>query len=259
MSRVRLLTFNIAHARGPALHQGLGRSDRYRRNLERIAALIKRLGADIVALQEIDVDSSWSGRFDHVAYLREHTGLAHGAFGGTNHRRAGRFRIWYGNAVLSRFPIVHHESGVFEHALVAKKGFLFAEFELPQGRLPLVNVHLHHSSRPKRLAQVRRVLSHLENQQARRGAHWRIRPVICGDFNAPAHAPDATAVLLAHLEETENYTLLPKGRHTATFPAAWPQRALDYIFLPAACREPEAMVVRSFLSDHRPVLAQFRL
>ncbi len=259
MSRVRLLTFNIAHARGPALHQGLGRADRYRQNLARIAALIKRLGVDIVALQEIDVDSSWSGRFDHVAFLCEHTGLAHSAFGATNHRRAGGLHIRYGNALLSCHPIVHHESGVFEPALVAKKGFQFAELELPQGRLPLVNVHLHHSSRPKRLAQVRRVLSHLEHQRGCRGAHWCARPVICGDFNAPAHAPDATAVLLGHLEETENYTLLPKGRQAATFPAAWPQRALDYIFLPAACREPQAMVVRSFLSDHRPVLAQFRL
>lgn len=259
MSRIRLLTFNIAHARGPALHQGLGRVDRYRRNLARIAALIQRLEADIVALQEIDVDSSWSGRFDHVAFLREHTGLAHSAFGGTNHRRAGGLRIWYGNAVLSRFPIAHHESGVFEHALVAKKGFLFVELDLPQGRLPLINVHLHHSSRPKRLAQIGRVLSHVEHHHARRSAHWVARPVFCGDFNAPAHTPDATAVLLGRLEEAENYTLLPKGRHTATFPAAWPQRALDHILLPAACREPEAMVVRSFLSDHRPVLAQCRL
>jgi endonuclease/exonuclease/phosphatase family metal-dependent hydrolase len=259
MSRVRLLTFNIAHARGLALHQGLGGAERYRRNLTRIAGLIRRIEADIVALQEVDTDSSWCGRFDHVAFLAAHTGLAHTAFGATNQRRAGGFHICYGNAVLSRFPLAHHEAHVFERALVAQKGFLFAEVELPEGRLPLVNMHLHHSSRPRRLAQVKRVAAYLAQLSARRGGRWCAQPVYCGDFNAPAHTPDATAVLLGQLEARENYTLLPKGRHNATFPSAWPQRALDHIFLPSACQQVEAMVVRSFLSDHRPVIAQFQL
>lgn len=69
MRRYRLLTFNIAHGRGPVLHQALRRKTQFRDNLLKIARLITRLEADVVALQEIDQDSRWSGSFDHLAYL----------------------------------------------------------------------------------------------------------------------------------------------------------------------------------------------
>ena len=78
MARYRLLTFNIAHARGALpVHQGLRSAAKIRSNLLKIARLIHRLEADIVALQEIDENSRWSGSFDHLAYLSEHSGLAH--------------------------------------------------------------------------------------------------------------------------------------------------------------------------------------
>jgi len=70
MARLRLLTFNIAHARGPSpIPQVLRRKKTLRANLLRIAELIRRLKVDIVALQEIDEDSRWAGSFDHLAYL----------------------------------------------------------------------------------------------------------------------------------------------------------------------------------------------
>jgi endonuclease/exonuclease/phosphatase (EEP) superfamily protein YafD len=89
------------------------------------------------------------------------------------------------------------------------------------------------------------------------GAHWVSPPILCGDFNNPPHRPDATAMLLGYCEEANDYRLLPKtGR---TFPSAWPAWALDFVFLPEQCRDPKAEVVRSLLSDHRPVLVEFTL
>ena len=63
--------------------------------------------------------------------------------------------------------------------------------------------------------------------------------------------------LLPGLEQTNNYTLLPKAGRT--FPSLLPVRALDYVFLPQECLEPSAQIVRSMLSDHRPVLVEFSL
>ncbi len=257
MPRLRLLTFNIAHARGPMpIHQSLRSAARIRSNLLKIAALIRKLGADIVALQEIDENSRWGGSFDHLAFLSEHTGLAH-AVHGVNNTRTGRYHLNYGNALLSRFPIHHHENVPFGRGTLGEKGFLFIEIDTPAGRLPLVNVHMHHRSRPQRLKQVTRLMHFLSAQHAHRSAHWHTPALVCGDFNNPSHQPDATATLLGYFEQTNNYTLLPKtGR---TFPSVLPVRALDYVFLPEQCREPKAEIIRSLLSDHRPVLVEFSL
>jgi endonuclease/exonuclease/phosphatase family metal-dependent hydrolase len=256
--RLRLLTFNIAHARGALpLHQGFRSEVKIRSNLMKISRFIQRVNADIVALQEIDENSRWNGSFDHLAFLSANTGLAH-AVHGVNNRRAGRFHLNYGNAVLSRFPIVHSETTPFGIGQLGGKGFVFAEIDVAKkGRLPLVNVHLHHSSRPQRLKQVSRLMHYLTEQRAQRAARWQTPPIVCGDFNNPSHRPDATATLLGYFEQFNNYNLLPKtGR---TFPSLLPTRALDYLFLPEECREPQVQIIRSLLSDHCPVLVEFTL
>jgi endonuclease/exonuclease/phosphatase family metal-dependent hydrolase len=258
MAKIRLLTFNIAHARGAMpVHQGLRSVARIRANLGKIAALIRRLDPDIVALQEIDENSRWSGSFDHLAFLREHTGLAHGVHG-VHNRRAGRYHLNYGNAFLSRWPVHHHDTVPFGRGTVGEKGFLFVEIDTPAGRLPLVNLHLNHRSRAQRLRQAAHLMRYLDEQHAHRSAHWCAPALVCGDFNNASHRPDATATLLGWFEQTNNYTLLPK-RGGRTFPSAWPALALDYVFLPGQCAEPRAEVVRCYLSDHRPVLVEFTL
>jgi endonuclease/exonuclease/phosphatase family metal-dependent hydrolase len=262
MARYRLLTFNIAHARGASpVHQSLRSGARLRANLLKIARLIARLEADIVALQEIDQDSRWSGSFDHLEFLREHTGLAH-AVHGVNNRRVGRYHLNYGNAFLSRFPVHHHENVPFGRGTVGEKGFLFAEFETPDGRLPVINAHLHHRSRPARLKQAAQLMHYLNLQRSHRQARWCTGPILCGDLNNAAGRPDATDALLSYLAQFEASALFPRGRAGRaphTFPSVWPRRPLDYIYLPAVCTDPQSMVVRCFLSDHRPVLVEFNL
>lgn len=258
MARHRLLTFNIAHARGVMpVHQSLRSGPRFRATLLKIAALIRRLKADIVAVQEVDENSRWNGSYNHLTFLSEHCGLPFTAIGLTN-ARGGRYPRNYGNGVLARWPIKHAETATFGRSRLGDKGFLFVEAELPAGRrLPLVNLHLHHASRKQRLVQAGILMKFLTERGRQRGAHWAAPPILCGDFNNPPHRPDATAMLLGFCEETNNYALLPKtGR---TFPAALPALALDFVLLPAECRPVHAEVVRCYLSDHRPVLVEFEL
>ncbi len=258
MARVRFLTFNIAHGRGTMpVHQSLRSTAKIRANLLKIAALIKRLGADLVAVQEVDENSRWNGSFNHLAFLSEHSGLPFSAIGLTN-ERGGSVPLNYGNGVLSRWPIMHAESTTFGRSPLGNKGFLFVEAELAPGRrLPLINLHLHHTSRKQRLLQADVLMKFMTERGGQRRAHWVAPPILAGDFNTPAHQADATAMLLGYCEESNNYTLLPKkGR---TFPAALPARLLDFILLPEECRVGHCEVVRSYLSDHRPVLVDFDL
>jgi endonuclease/exonuclease/phosphatase family metal-dependent hydrolase len=262
MRRIRLLTYNIAHARGLGLHQTLRSRTRIRGQLLRIAHLIHRLEADIVALQEIDENSRWTGSFDHLAYLRDHTGLPHAVHGVNNRRESALFHFSYGNALLSRFPIPHHENMPFGRSIVGEKGVLFTEVHTPAGLLPVVNVHMHHRSRASRLKQAANLMEFIAQKRAARGNEWVTGPIVCGDLNNPAHTPDATAMLLGFFEQFDNYLLVPKGATglpLRTFPSFWPARALDYVYLPSKCTKVEVTVVRSYLSDHRPVLVEFHL
>jgi endonuclease/exonuclease/phosphatase family metal-dependent hydrolase len=258
MTKYRLLTFNVAHARGVLpVHQGLRSVDRIKKNIQRIAELIRTLEVDLVAVQEIDENSRWNGSFNHLEYLSELCGLPHTAIGLTN-KRGGAYPLNYGNATLSRWPIVHAEAVAFGTRPMGEKGFLFVETEVQAGRrLPIVNLHLHHSSRKQRLLQAEHLMKQVAIWHAHRSAHWMAPPIFCGDFNNPAHNPDATAMLLGYCEESNNYTLQPKtGR---TFPSALPARALDYALLPQQCKVTHCEIVRAFLSDHRPVLVEFSM
>lgn len=256
MPRLRLVTFNIAHARGLTPIQGFTSQRKLQLNLRKIASLLDRLKPDVVALQEIDECSRWAGNFDHLDYLRVHASFPHTVFG-INNRRAGLLNLSYGNALLARHSIRASETVTFGSRSVGEKGFLYAELDVGGRCVPLVNLHLHFSSRAQRLVQLERLLTWLREKHRLHGKMWAMPPIICGDFNNPHTGDDATAALLSHLSDYSDYGLHPLNG--LTFPSPMPSRALDFIFLPSACRDVRCEIVRTMLSDHRPVVVEFEL
>lgn len=254
MPRVRIVTYNIAHGRGLSPIQGITTRRRIRATLLKIARLLAELQPDIVALQEIDENSRWAGNFDHLEFLREFGGFEHSVFG-INNRREGLLNLSYGNAILSRHPIAEWENIAFGQSKVGEKGFLFAEINVHGRRIPVANMHLHYRSKVHRFAQVDRFMAYLHDKQRARSQHWAVSPIVCGDFNNPRHGSDATAALLSHLHDYGDYTLHPQSGHT--FPSPLPGRTLDFVFLPPGARHAQDQVVRSMLSDHRPVVVDF--
>ncbi len=256
MDRFRVVTYNIAHGRGLQPIQGLTSRRQIQRNLEAIAELLLKLKPDVVALQEIDQASSWAGNFDHLLFLQEAMGMPHALFG-LNNRHSGLFEYHYGNALLSRHPIGDSENITFGSKRVGEKGFLFAELEVGGACVPILNMHLHYRSRVQRFSQVDRVMDYVARKHNDRGHQWVMPPIVCGDFNnSAANQLDATARLYRYFMTHGDYSLHPaKAR---TFPSVLPQRALDFVFLPPQCREVYCLVVRSRLSDHRPVLVEFK-
>ncbi|PTY00368.1 endonuclease/exonuclease/phosphatase family protein [Opitutus sp. ER46] len=256
MPRLRLVTFNIAHGRGLTPIQGLTSQRKLRLNLRRIADLVEELAPDMVAMQEIDERSRWAGNFDHLDYLRVHTRFPHAVFG-INNRRTGLLNLSYGNALLSRHPIHVAETVVFGQRRLGEKGFLYVELDVGGRILPLVNLHLHFSSRAQRLRQLDRLLNWLREKHRLHAERWLTPPIVCGDFNNPGTRDDATASLLSHLSDYCDYELYPDGQ--PTFPSPLPRRALDFVFLPAGCKAARCEIVRSILSDHLPVVVDFEI
>ena len=257
MQRFRIVTFNIAHGRGLSPFQGLHGRQRFQRNLRRIARLFDELEPDIVALQEIDENSRWSGSFDHLDYLNAFADFPHVVFG-VNNRRTGGYHLNYGNAILSRHRIAAWENINFGTRKVGGKGFLFAEIDVGGRLLPVVNIHLHYRSRVHRFRQIEKLMEYLNTKREHRRTHWAAPPILCGDLNNPSHRLDATASLFHYFSLQGHYTLHPP-QGVRTYPAPWPRRSLDFIFLPPACRVFHCQVVRCNLSDHRPVMVEFTL
>jgi endonuclease/exonuclease/phosphatase family metal-dependent hydrolase len=256
MQRLRILTFNIAHGRGLTPIQGFTLPRKLRANLRKIARLIERIAPDIVALQEIDEHSRWAGNFDQLEYLRLHTGYRYSVYG-INNRREGLLNLCYGNAILSRHPIIESENIVFGEGRLGEKGFLYTELDVGGARLPVMNLHLHFRSRQHRFRQVERVMDYITHKHHHRRGTWYIPPIVCGDLNNSHTSPDATAELMRYFSLHGHYSLHPE--QGSTFPSPLPSRTLDFVFLPPACREAHSEVVLSYLSDHRPVMVDFVL
>ncbi|MBA3654549.1 MAG: endonuclease, partial [Actinobacteria bacterium] len=87
MQALRVATFNIQHGRGPDGGVDAGA----------LAVACATLDADVLALQEVDVDVPRSGRVDEAALVADATGMGV-AFGPTLAIEGGL----YGNALLSR-------------------------------------------------------------------------------------------------------------------------------------------------------------
>lgn len=251
--RIRLVSYNIAHGRGLFPYQGLLPARGIRKNLTRIADALSVMRPDVVALQEIDADSHWNGRMDQPAILAESIGLGHVSFGPTT-RREGRRPLHYGNALLTRLPMVEHRNRPFSSAKLGGKGYQCAVVAARAGDFGVVNLHLCYRSAQNRRDQIAVLLEDLRALQRPGGA---FTPLICGDFNACSSRPnDAVRALERGLAALGlDYALHPESM--PTFPSVHPWRKLDFLFVPASWTVHAVSAPRLLLSDHLPLLIEF--
>lgn len=251
---IKLLTLNIAHGRGPIMHQGLVKQKTILKWLDKIVELLIDLKPDIVALQEIDQDSRWNGHLDLLEYLRVNASFDCAAYGMHN-QYAGKYRLNYGNAFLSQFPIVADEVIAFDQKKIGSKGFLYCRCDTPLGLLDFINLHLDFKSKRSRLIQCHEIKKFVLNKEMDYGVESRLTPFVLGDFNANVtNEQDAAKFLLEEISAHSHYRSYPVK--AKTFPSYLPRKAIDYIFVPDVFHVTHSEVVRRNVSDHRSVLVE---
>ena len=239
-STLRVMTYNIHHANPPAMTNVI--------DVPGIAAIIRNQSPHLVALQEVDVNTTRSGSALHQAEeLGRLTGMK-AYFGKAIDYQGGG----YGVAILSKFPI----SGMTTHPLPSVAGtnsearvLATALVTLGNGKkLVFASTHLDaQSSDTNRYVQAARIVDILSAQQ---------NPVmLAGDFNAVTGTRVINA-LDAYFRRSCN------SNCPSTIPATTPTRAIDFIFYAPAngftMLEHQVIDERS-ASDHRPVLSVIRI
>ena len=252
---LRLLTLNIAHGRGLSPYQGFHSAKSIERNLKRIAHLLNKADADIVALQEVDEDSHWNKGIHLLNALQRATAYDE-SYLGVHNKRVGRLPLAYGNGLLTKFPIRHAEHQAFGQASLGEKGFVCAELETGHGILPVINLHLDFRSRLRRIEQIEHLIAFLEDKQYTSDKKPHLSPIICGDFNSgQGKRSDAVRHLFHYLIDDLDYQIYPQ-RKSRTFPSVLPTHAIDFFFVPPGYSIRSCEVLRSYVSDHRPILLE---
>lgn len=239
---MRLLTWNIAHGRGLARRQSSLARATIERNLAAIAEVIRREQPDVVALQEVDRHSSWSGGFDHLELLSELSGLPHRLHGAHFAITVGRTHVNCGTALLSALPWVETRAATFASAWRDNKGWVAGRVLCGSADVEVFSVHLDFLNPLVRRRQVHKLLADLSVDQ---------RAVVAGDLNSPSLRRGA----MAHL--TNGSELVVVGPIDPTFPADAPRWCLDRVLLTPSLSIRSGRVLDERLSDHRPVLVEF--
>jgi endonuclease/exonuclease/phosphatase family metal-dependent hydrolase len=244
VGQLRVVTLNVAHGRGTAFHQALTGRRQIEANLDAVANLLLAAGADIVALQEVDAASTWSGGFDHLTHLARRTGLLHVARG--IHGDLGWAGITYGTGLIARWPIVAQASARFAKNALDTKGYVLAHVDVPGLPIDVCSLHLDFKRTSERRAQLEDVSQHLERREDPG------RPlVVAGDFNC---AVDARCGTLAGF--ARRHGLLSSTEPRLTFPSRRPRRSLDHVFVSMHLEVKRQEVLPVAVSDHRPVLVE---
>ncbi|MZD04987.1 metal-dependent hydrolase [Streptomyces sp. SID5785] len=248
---LRIATYNI--------HAGAGEDNVF--DLDRQAAALRALDADVIGLQEVDVH--WGDRSQGRDVARELAGRLgmHVSFApiySLDPAAAGQPRREFGVAVLSRYRIrsaVNHDItrlSTQDPDPVPAPAPGFGEVTLKVRGVP-VQVFVAHldyrgdpSVRTAQVADTRRIMA------AERGAGTGTRQVLLGDFNAPPSAPE-----LAPLWQDLHDAGPASG---GTYPAGVPVNRIDYVAVGAGVAVRDVTIpAEAAASDHRPVVADVRL
>ncbi len=267
-SNIRVACYNIAHGRGltASNFDGGDRAVRQRR-LDEIAELLREIDADVVVLNEVDFAASWSYSVNQARYLAQKAGYPHWVEQRNTDVRALFWKLRYGNAILSKYPIADAQvidypgySG-WETTFFGQKRGVYCDVEIGGQTVRVVGAHLCHRSEDVRTRSAA-VLNKLT-------AASEFPVIVAGDLNSTApgmpkaqfDADGANAVATFDGGKLFRRITVPESLTEAdmTFHSAKPGSVIDWILIPPTWSFQQYRVIQSDLSDHRPVWAELKL
>jgi endonuclease/exonuclease/phosphatase family metal-dependent hydrolase len=239
MRTLRVATYNI--------HRSRGLDGRIR--VERIARVLEKIDADIIALQEVVSREGHSIEDHQAAYLANRLGRCY-AIGETRKHRGGI----YGNVTLSRWDFERVQPIDLTVSGREQRGVLRTDIRVRNRLLHIFNLHLGTAHRERRKQAVRLMDKDLLGAVDIAGPR-----VVLGDFNDWTHGL-VTRTLQAELHFNDLAVGLPRKRN---YPSILPLVHLDHIYYDYHFKLVEGGFERDRLSlvasDHLPLVAELSL
>ncbi len=235
---LNVLSYNIHHCNPPSADNLI--------DVDTIAGVIRKLNPDVVALQEVDVNTKRSGNIHQARLLGEKTGMQSYFFKAIDHDGGE-----YGLAILTNLPVVN----IKKYALPTLEGTkgeprILATVELKgtDGRnFIFACTHLDAQRDPRnRLLQIKEITNLL--------ADTRLPVIIAGDFNA------ATGTEVINLFD-QKFTRTCSDC-AFTIPVLKPNKTIDFIgYAPSERFEvlQHEVINETYASDHLPVRARLKM
>ena len=247
---LKLISLNIAHGRKEATNQIFVSKQQIQQNLKEIANTIAKQHADVVALQEADGPSRWSGNFDHVEFIAKQANYPWYYLAVNAHS----WMFDYGTAILSRWPVSETLPYNFKPSPPTfNKGFLLSRIKWNPDpatdnkiSIDIVSVHLDFSRqkvRDMQIAEMRELLSTRNNPL-----------IILGDFNSDWFSEKSVVKMLAEKGELKVYK--PLANNLPTYSSG---SRLDWVLISRELEFVSYKVLPDRLSDHLMVVAEIRL
>lgn len=217
---------------------------------------VRAVEADIVCLQEVmGAHEAHSQLFDNWPETSHYEFLADSMW---NDFAYGRNAVYpqghHGNAVLSRFPIVHFDNRDISVEGHEKRGMLHCQMTVPGQniRIHVICVHLglHEKHRQAQLSLLCKLVNELPEGEP---------VVVAGDFNDWRQRASHLLKKEAGLDEVFTRAT---GRPARTFPARFPMLRLDRIYVKhASVSAPSTINLQQWrhLSDHAPLAVEIHI
>lgn len=235
---LRIITYNIHHANPPSKPGVI--------DVDAIINVFKKYPADVIALQEVDVNTKRSGNMNEAKMIADGLGM-HFFFAKAIDYDGG----YYGVALLSRFPMKDTQAILLpmdstvkgEQRVLATASITISS----KKRIVIGCTHLDHQkdskSRQLQIAAIKKF--------SKKIAHPFF---IAGDFNAETESD-----IITQLSEDFQRTC---DTCPFTFPAIFPIRTIDFIAFRKSKKIKvisHAVIPESYASDHLPVRAVIQL
>lgn len=256
-------SYNIGHGQGVKEHPWDYRNKKVTLSqLSMIAEAIKKLNADIILAQEVDLDSNRTFHINQIEFLKERTNFPYHACAVVWDKNYIPFPYWpishhigfvkSANCVLSKYPLSNQERLIFKKPEsnpfwynwgYIDRGIQRVDVKLGNKKIALLNVHLEAWEVRAREKQIKVINDYIKE--------INIPVILGGDFNT---VPLGTKKLFGFADDAEaDYSkentflwfkenavdlkipqIQAKGEdpfELFTFPSDAPNRRLDHIFL----------------------------